>query len=164
VTGHSKYINGPAGLAHLHRLRALVDLVLIGIGTAVADDPLLTVRRCTGPSPARAVLDPRGRLCVCVQHPVWDAGKFVGTGPDAAFVLGPTYFGPRRMRNTFERNGLSVTFEGWCFSLDDYARAFERAGFLIESLREPLPGPSAPPTTRGRRLPIFLMLRLFKRD
>jgi diaminohydroxyphosphoribosylaminopyrimidine deaminase/5-amino-6-(5-phosphoribosylamino)uracil reductase len=62
VTGHSKYINGPAGLAHLHRLRALVDLVLVGIGTAVADDPLLTVRRCTGPSPARAVLDPRGRL------------------------------------------------------------------------------------------------------
>jgi len=62
VTGHSKYINGPAGLAHLHRLRALVDVVLIGIGTAVADDPLLTVRRCAGPSPARAVLDPRGRL------------------------------------------------------------------------------------------------------
>src|SRR5436190_3423572 len=62
VTGHSKYINGPAGLAHLHRLRALVDAVLVGIGTAVADDPQLTVRRCEGPSPARIVLDPRGRL------------------------------------------------------------------------------------------------------
>jgi len=62
VTGHSKYINGPAGLAHLHRLRALVDAVLIGIGTAVADDPLLTVRRVAGPSPARIVLDPKGRL------------------------------------------------------------------------------------------------------
>ena len=62
VTGHSKYINGPAGLTHLHRLRALVDAVLVGIGTAVADDPLLTVRRCAGPSPARVVLDPRGRL------------------------------------------------------------------------------------------------------
>src|ERR1700752_47428 len=62
VTGHSKYINGPAGLAHLHRLRALVDAVLIGIGTAVADDPLLTVRRCAGPSPARIVIDPSGRL------------------------------------------------------------------------------------------------------
>jgi len=62
VTGHSKYINGPAGLAHLHRLRALVDAVLIGIGTAVADDPLLTVRRCAGPSPARIILYPRGRL------------------------------------------------------------------------------------------------------
>src|SRR3954468_1321420 len=62
ATGHSKYINGPAGLAHLHRLRALVDAVLIGIGTAVADDPLLTVRRCVGPSPARVVLDPKGRI------------------------------------------------------------------------------------------------------
>jgi diaminohydroxyphosphoribosylaminopyrimidine deaminase/5-amino-6-(5-phosphoribosylamino)uracil reductase len=62
VTGHSKYINGPAGLAHLHRLRALVDAVLIGIGTAVADDPQLTVRRIAGPSPARIVLDPKGRL------------------------------------------------------------------------------------------------------
>src|SRR3954467_15000535 len=62
VTGHSKYINGPAGLAHLHRLRALVDAVLVGIGTAVADDPQLTVRRVAGPSPARIVLDPRGRL------------------------------------------------------------------------------------------------------
>ena len=62
VTGHSKYINGPAGLAHLHRLRALVDAVLVGIGTAVADNPLLTVRRVAGPSPARIVLDPTGRL------------------------------------------------------------------------------------------------------
>src|ERR1700745_1197533 len=62
VTGHSKYINGPAGLAHLHRLRALVDAVRVGIGTAVADDPQLTVRRVAGPSPARIVLDPRGRL------------------------------------------------------------------------------------------------------
>jgi len=48
-TGHSHYINGPAGLAHLHRLRALVDAVVIGVGTALADDPQLTVRRVTGP-------------------------------------------------------------------------------------------------------------------
>ena len=56
VTGHSKYINGPAGLDHLHRLRAVVDAVLVGIGTAVADDPLLTVRRSVGTSTARNVL------------------------------------------------------------------------------------------------------------
>ena len=48
-TGHSKYINGPAGLAHLHRLRSLMDGVVIGVGTAIADDPLLTVRRVPGP-------------------------------------------------------------------------------------------------------------------
>jgi diaminohydroxyphosphoribosylaminopyrimidine deaminase / 5-amino-6-(5-phosphoribosylamino)uracil reductase len=62
ASGHSHYINGPAGLAHLHRLRALVDVVVIGVGCALADDPQLTVRRVVGPHPARVVLDPRGRL------------------------------------------------------------------------------------------------------
>jgi diaminohydroxyphosphoribosylaminopyrimidine deaminase/5-amino-6-(5-phosphoribosylamino)uracil reductase len=60
--GHSHYINGEAGLAHLHRLRALVDAVVVGVGTAIKDDPLLTVRRVEGPSPVRVVLDPNGRL------------------------------------------------------------------------------------------------------
>jgi diaminohydroxyphosphoribosylaminopyrimidine deaminase/5-amino-6-(5-phosphoribosylamino)uracil reductase len=62
VTGHSHYVNGEAGLAHLHRLRALVDAVVIGVGTALADDPQLTVRRVAGPNPARVVIDPNGRL------------------------------------------------------------------------------------------------------
>jgi diaminohydroxyphosphoribosylaminopyrimidine deaminase / 5-amino-6-(5-phosphoribosylamino)uracil reductase len=61
-SGHSKYINGPAGLVHLHRLRALVDTVVVGVGTAIADDPQLTVRRVAGPQPARVVIDPKGRL------------------------------------------------------------------------------------------------------
>jgi riboflavin-specific deaminase-like protein len=61
-TGHSHYINGEAGLAHLHRLRALVDAVVIGVGTAIADDPLLTVRRVEGPNPARVIVDPKSRL------------------------------------------------------------------------------------------------------
>ncbi len=61
-TGHSHYINGPAGLAHLHRLRALVDAVVVGVGTALADDPQLTVRHVAGPNPARIVIDPRGRI------------------------------------------------------------------------------------------------------
>jgi diaminohydroxyphosphoribosylaminopyrimidine deaminase / 5-amino-6-(5-phosphoribosylamino)uracil reductase len=61
-TGHSHYINGEAGLAHLHRLRALVDAVVIGVGTAIADDPQLTVRRVEGPSPVRVIIDPNGRL------------------------------------------------------------------------------------------------------
>ncbi|HWL31926.1 MAG TPA: RibD family protein [Xanthobacteraceae bacterium] len=61
-SGHSHYINGPSGLAHLHRLRAVVDAVVVGVGTVLADDPQLTVRRVTGPQPARVVIDPRGRL------------------------------------------------------------------------------------------------------
>lgn len=61
-SGHSKFINGAPGLDHLHRLRALVDAVVVGVGTAVADNPQLTVRRVAGPSPVRVVIDPRGRL------------------------------------------------------------------------------------------------------
>jgi riboflavin-specific deaminase-like protein len=61
-SGDSHYINGPDGLAHLHRLRALVDAVVVGVGTAVADDPQLTVRRVAGANPARVAIDPHGRL------------------------------------------------------------------------------------------------------
>ena len=67
ASGHSHYINGEAGLIHLHRLRALVDAVVIGVGTAIADDPLLTVRRVEGPNPARVVVDPKGRLPVTAR-------------------------------------------------------------------------------------------------
>lgn len=62
ATGHSKYVNCPAGIDHLHRLRALVDIVVVGVGTALADNPQLTVRNVCGPQPVRAVIDPRGRL------------------------------------------------------------------------------------------------------
>jgi riboflavin-specific deaminase-like protein len=62
ASGHSHYINGPAAILHLHRLRALVDAVVIGVGTAISDDPQLTVRHVTGPQPARVVIDPKGRL------------------------------------------------------------------------------------------------------
>lgn len=61
-TGASKYINGSGALRHLHRLRAAVDAVVIGVGTAVADDPQLTTRLVDGPSPVRVVIDPQGRL------------------------------------------------------------------------------------------------------
>lgn len=61
-TGASRYINGEAALDHLHRLRAAVDAVVVGIGTLIADDPMLNVRRVTGPHPARVVIDPNGRM------------------------------------------------------------------------------------------------------
>ena len=62
TTGKSHCINGRAGLVHLHRLRAVVDAVVIGISTVCADDPQLTVRHVRGANPVRVVLDPHGRL------------------------------------------------------------------------------------------------------
>ena len=61
-TGESRWINRDCALDHVHRLRANVDAVVIGVGTALADDPLLTVRRVSGRNPARVVIDPNGRL------------------------------------------------------------------------------------------------------
>lgn len=62
ATGRSHFINCPEGIRHVHRLRALVDAVIVGVGTAVADDPRLTVRHVAGRHPARVVIDPNGRL------------------------------------------------------------------------------------------------------
>lgn len=62
VSGHSHYINGLSALIHLHRLRAWADAVVVGIGTIVRDDPQLSVRHVQGRSPARVIIDPRGRL------------------------------------------------------------------------------------------------------
>lgn len=61
-SGDSWYINGPVARTHLHRLRAIVDAVLVGAGTAAEDRPALTVRHVEGPDPVPVILDPRGRV------------------------------------------------------------------------------------------------------
>ena len=88
VSGHSHYINGPEGLAHLHRLRALVDAVVVGVGTVLADDPQLTVRRVAGPNPARVVIDPNGRLARTARLLADDgARRLVITRSDTTLAL-----------------------------------------------------------------------------
>lgn len=62
VSGDAADVSGPDGLAHLHRMRALVDAVIVGVKTALHDDPRLTVRLVPGHDPARVVIDPSGRL------------------------------------------------------------------------------------------------------
>ena len=60
-TGESRWINNASALDHVHRLRATVDAVVVGVGTVIADDPLLNVRRVKGRNPTRVVIDPSGR-------------------------------------------------------------------------------------------------------
>lgn len=55
--GDSKWISGPQERRVSHALRAACDAVMIGAGTLLADDPLLTVRMVPGVSPIRVVLD-----------------------------------------------------------------------------------------------------------
>ena len=64
ASGESRWITGEAAREAVHRLRAEHDAVLVGVETALADDPELTVRLpgYNGPQPARVVLDSRQRL------------------------------------------------------------------------------------------------------
>jgi len=64
ASGESRWITGPQAREAVHRLRGEHDAVLVGVETALADDPELTVRLAahTGPQPARVVLDSRQRL------------------------------------------------------------------------------------------------------
>jgi SAM-dependent methyltransferase len=116
---------------------------------------------------ASRVLEPGGHLCACVTHPTADAGKFQSKEPDAPFVIPGSYLGRHRFEDTFERDGLQVTFAGWRYSLEEYARALEDAGLVIERLREPAAPASAltvrPGYERWQRLPNFLHLRAIKR-
>jgi GTP cyclohydrolase II len=75
--GDSKWISGPQERRVSHALRAACDAVMIGAGTVLADDPLLTVRMVPGVSPIRVVLDSTLRAPP-------DAQIF---GPDAATIV-----------------------------------------------------------------------------
>lgn len=68
-TGASRWITGEEARAEVHVSRAEHDAVMVGIGTAIADDPRLSVRGVAGLAPglpprqpARVVVDSRGRL------------------------------------------------------------------------------------------------------
>jgi diaminohydroxyphosphoribosylaminopyrimidine deaminase/5-amino-6-(5-phosphoribosylamino)uracil reductase len=80
ATGESRWITGPQAREAVHRLRSEHDAVLVGVETALADDPELTIRLpgYEGPQPARVVLDSRQRLA--------DGCKLVATARDI-----PTY-------------------------------------------------------------------------
>jgi len=83
--GSARWITGPAARALVHRWRDEMDAVLVGSGTALADDPALTCRRRGGRDPLRIVLDgrlrlpPTARLLREGDSPVW---VVTGTGYD----------------------------------------------------------------------------------
>lgn len=84
--GESRWITGPQARSHVHLSRMMHDAVLVGSGTARADDPDLTVRGLGADhQPVRIVLDsrlshsPGSRLGISAgQSPVW-----LVHGPDA---------------------------------------------------------------------------------
>jgi diaminohydroxyphosphoribosylaminopyrimidine deaminase / 5-amino-6-(5-phosphoribosylamino)uracil reductase len=89
--GTSRWITGPQARAEVHRLRAGCDAVLVGSGTALADDPQLTVRDAEGRNaahqPLRVVLDRRGRVPATARVHDDAAPTLVSTAPTPAALL-----------------------------------------------------------------------------
>jgi diaminohydroxyphosphoribosylaminopyrimidine deaminase/5-amino-6-(5-phosphoribosylamino)uracil reductase len=102
VKSRSTWITSSEARRESHRLRAMYEAVLIGAGTAMKDDPELTVRMVKGRQPIRIVLD--GRLRSSPKLRVYDtrrARTIVVTSKSAIKRK-------RRAVNELERKGVAV--------------------------------------------------------
>lgn len=61
-SGESKYISSKENLEHIHMLRAISDIILVGANTVKLDNPKLTTRLVRGKSPMRFILDKDNKL------------------------------------------------------------------------------------------------------
>src|SRR4051794_38784731 len=88
-TGDACFVTGEEDRMHLHRLRALVDAVIVGVGTVISDDCRLTVRAVPGRHPVRVVLDPDGRAPRHAQVFTREASAVWVVGDDRAADIAP---------------------------------------------------------------------------
>jgi SAM-dependent methyltransferase len=105
------------------------------------------------------VLKPSARFVGVVIHPVNSAGRFMSQDDDDARFRIESYLARRRYTDYLERDGYDMTFESMHFTLEDYSRALEEAGFLIQQIRE-LYDDRNP---RWKRVPLFLRWTAVKR-
>jgi SAM-dependent methyltransferase len=110
------------------------------------------------------VLQPGGRFCVAIVHPINSAGRFETTVADepAPFVIKGSYLGTFDYSDAVERDGLSMTFHSQHRPIESYFLALEEAGLVVEALREPRVPDRVVKSDRGRRwqrIPLFLHLR-----
>jgi len=114
--GTSRWITGEAARQDVHRLRAEVDTMLVGVGTVLADDPQLTVRdvggRTAGRQPLRVVVDSAGRTPLGARvrdtaAPTWIAtAAEVGADPTGRVDLRAL------LARLYERERRHVLLEG----------------------------------------------------
>jgi diaminohydroxyphosphoribosylaminopyrimidine deaminase/5-amino-6-(5-phosphoribosylamino)uracil reductase len=83
--GESKWISGEPSRVRAHLMRAENDAIVVGVGTILKDDPMLTVRGSEGLSPLKIVID--RNLDTPPSARVLDEGRcvfFAGAAPDEA--------------------------------------------------------------------------------
>jgi diaminohydroxyphosphoribosylaminopyrimidine deaminase/5-amino-6-(5-phosphoribosylamino)uracil reductase len=100
-TGDSKWISGEDSRARAHRWRSECDAVAVGIGTALADDPLLTARvEAVFRQPRRVVFDSEARLPVDSQ--------LVRSAPEVPLTVVVSRAAGRRATDALEAAGADV--------------------------------------------------------
>lgn len=99
--GSSRWITGEQSRAEVHRMRAAADAVMVGAGTAVLDDPSLTVRSpgYGGRPPLRVIVDGRG---------IVPETKRMFTDGGAPTLVATTHAVPARRRRAWENAGAEV--------------------------------------------------------
>ena len=143
-SGESKWINGDGALDHVHRLRAAVDAVIVGVGTVIADNPRLNVRRVTGRNPARVVIDPSGRAPPASHCLAADGGRRIvvtaqkgNLADDIEVIVLPCENGrlkPASIIAALWNLGLkSILIEGGAHTVSNFldARAVDRLHVLV---------------------------------
>jgi diaminohydroxyphosphoribosylaminopyrimidine deaminase/5-amino-6-(5-phosphoribosylamino)uracil reductase len=99
--GDSKWISGEASRFRAHHWRAECDAVAVGIGTALADDPLLTARvESVKRQPRRVVFDSLGRLPL--------SGKLVRDAREIPLTIVVSRAAPRAATDALETHGAEV--------------------------------------------------------
>ena len=138
---------------------AAFDLVVAFMSLMDMDDPDAAIRE------AARVLEPGGRFCFCIAHPLMTAGSFAQRTPGEPFVLSGPYFEERRVDLISDRGGIRIDFASLHRPLDAWARALAAAGLAIEALREhPLPREvwKDESAERWARILLFLHVRAVK--
>jgi SAM-dependent methyltransferase len=110
------------------------------------------------------ILTPDGHLCLAIIHPIASAGGFADADDaTSAFVVDRPYSESTMLSERFERDGLTMVFHSVHRPIGAYFDALERAGFVVETLREPVPDEELvhdePRMNRQRRIPWYLHIR-----
>lgn len=119
--GTSQWITSPEARADVHRLRSECDAIVVGTGTALADDPRLTVRDADGRLAARQPL-----RVVLGDRPVPAAARLRSDEADTVFLSGHD---PRAALDALHRSGIR---HAWLEGGATLAAAFLRAGLVDE--------------------------------
>lgn len=79
-----------------------------------------------------------GRFVIAITHPVTNREPGDGGSRHDPFGMKGSYFSARRVAVEEEDDGMRMRFSGWDRPLSAYTGALERAGLLIEAVREPV--------------------------